>query len=78
MAQIYDALGRTERAAELRAKAGVLVAKFNETFWNEADGFYAYTLDGDKKPVWSVASNPGNVSGRESCRLTERVGSPTG
>ena len=59
MAQIYEALGRTDRAAELRAKAGVLFTKFNETFWNEAEGFYAYTLDGDKKPVWSVASNPG-------------------
>jgi glycogen debranching enzyme len=59
MGQIYDVLGKTECAAELRAKAGVLFAKFNETFWNEADGFYAYTLDGEKKPVWSVASNPG-------------------
>ena len=32
---------------------------FNELFWNEELGFYAYTLDGDKKPVFSVASNPG-------------------
>ena len=59
MAQIYEAPGRTDSAAELRAKAGVLFTKFNETFWDEAEGFYAYTLDGDKKPVWSVASNPG-------------------
>jgi glycogen debranching enzyme len=34
--------------------------KFNELFWNEELGFYAYTLDGDKKPVFSVASNPGH------------------
>jgi glycogen debranching enzyme len=34
--------------------------RFNELFWNEELGFYAYTLDGDKKPVFSVASNPGH------------------
>ncbi len=59
MAQIYDATGNAARAAELRAKAGRLFDRFNEVFWNEAEGYYAYTLDGDKKPVWSIASNPG-------------------
>jgi hypothetical protein len=37
----------------------VLFQKFNETFWNEAEGFYAYALDGEKRPVLSIASNPG-------------------
>ncbi len=60
MAQIYDEFGRHDRARHLRQKAIALHRKFNEVFWNEETGFYAYTLDGDKKPVWSVASNPGH------------------
>jgi glycogen debranching enzyme len=60
MALIYDELGRHDRAKHLREKAAALFQKFNEAFWNEETGFYAYTLDGDKKPVWSVASNPGH------------------
>ena len=60
MAQIYDELDRKRRATHLREKAAVLFRKFNEAFWDEESGFYAYTLDGDKKPVFSVASNPGH------------------
>ena len=60
MAEIYDELGDHARAGELRQKAGALFRKFNEVFWNEAGGFYAYTLDGDKRPVFSVASNQGH------------------
>ena len=59
MAQIYEALDNVDRAAKLRGKAGALFQKVNETFWNEAEGFYAYTLDGEKRPVLSIASNPG-------------------
>ena len=59
MAQIYEALDNGDRAAKLRRKARMLFQKFNEAFWNEAEGFYAYALDGEKKPVFSIASNPG-------------------
>ena len=59
MAQIYDVLDRGDRAAELRRKADALFEKFNATFWNEAEGYYAYALDGEKKLVMSIASNPG-------------------
>jgi glycogen debranching enzyme len=61
MAEVFDALGKPDRAAGLRAKAETLFAKFNEVFWNEAAGYYAYTLDGEKKAVMSVASNPGHL-----------------
>ena len=37
-----------------------LFKKFNEVFWNEELGIYAYTLDGEKKPVFSLASNIGH------------------
>ena len=61
MANIYEAVGQPDRAAELRAKAARMFQRFNEVFWNEEEGFYAYCLDGDKKPVWTVASNPGHL-----------------
>ena len=61
MADIYDALGRGDRAAELRGKAARLFAQFNEAFWDEDSGFYAYMLDGDKRKVLTVASNPGHL-----------------
>jgi glycogen debranching enzyme len=60
MAEIYDALGKPRRASALRAKASALYRRFNEQFWDEEQGFYAFCLDGDKKPVMSVASNPGH------------------
>ena len=59
MAEIYDALGNKRRASALRAKAGALFEKFNDVFWDEESGFYAYALDGDKKKVLSVTSNVG-------------------
>jgi glycogen debranching enzyme len=61
MAEVYDELERPERAAELRAKAAALFKKFNEVFWDEDGGFYAYMLDGEKRKVLSIASNPGHL-----------------
>jgi glycogen debranching enzyme len=60
MAEIYDELGDTRRANRLRKKAAALFKAFNETFWDEKSGFYAYALDGDKKKVLSVVSNIGH------------------
>jgi glycogen debranching enzyme len=60
MAEIYDALDDGPRAAALRAKATALFARFNEAFWDEETGYYAFALDGAKKKVLSVASNPGH------------------
>jgi len=59
MAQIYDELDNKRRANLLREKAAVLFKTFNEAFWDEESGFYAFALDGDKKKVLSVASNVG-------------------
>jgi glycogen debranching enzyme len=60
MAEVFDALGQPDRAQTLRAKAAVLFDRFNEVFWDEELGFYAYALDGEKKKVLSVASNAGH------------------
>jgi glycogen debranching enzyme len=61
MAEVFDELGRPERAAALRVKAAALLVHFNEAFWDEETGFYAYMLDGEKRKVLTVASNPGHL-----------------
>jgi glycogen debranching enzyme len=82
MAEVFDALGKPERAAELRAKAAALYARFNEAFWDEELGFYAYALDGEKKKVLSVASNAGHclwsgiVPPERAKRVVERLMAP--
>jgi len=60
MAEIYDALHNAASAERLRAKAAALQARFDEAFWDEETGFYAFALDGAKNKVLSVASNPGH------------------
>src|SRR6185312_13700067 len=60
MAEIFDALDDANRARELRARAANLFKRFNEAFWDEELGFYAFALDGDKKKVLTVASNAGH------------------
>jgi len=59
MAEIYDELDNKRRANALRKKATVLFKKFNDMFWDDKFGFYAYALDGEKKKVLSVVSNVG-------------------
>jgi glycogen debranching enzyme len=60
MAEIFDELDQVERARALREKAKALFRRFNDTFWDEDSGFYAYALDGQKQKVMTVASNPGH------------------
>jgi glycogen debranching enzyme len=59
VAEIYDEVNEKRGAAALRKKAVELFKRFNEEFWDEDFGFYAYALDGEKKKVLSVASNVG-------------------
>ena len=61
MAEVFDALRQPDRAAEMRQKAAALFTKFNQAFWDEDAGFYAYMLDGEKQRVMTVASNPGHL-----------------
>jgi glycogen debranching enzyme len=61
MAEVFEALGRPDKAAEMRAKAQALFDKFNEVFWDEGFGGYAYALDGEKKKVLTSVSNVGHL-----------------
>jgi glycogen debranching enzyme len=54
-------LARTPKANALKAEAETLKAKFNEVFWMEEEGFYAFALDPAKKLVRTIASNPGQL-----------------
>ena len=60
MAQVFEALGKPARARSLRRKAKRLYEHFNDVFWDDDFGYYAFCLDGEKKKVLSVASNPGH------------------
>jgi glycogen debranching enzyme len=82
MAEAFDALGKPERAQELRAKAAALFERFNDAFWDEELGFYVYALDGEKKKVKTVASNAGHclwsgiVPRERAKKVVERLMAP--
>jgi glycogen debranching enzyme len=61
MAAIYDLLDRPEDAVRLRREAKRLFERVNERMWWEAEGTYYLGLDGKKRPIESVASNPGHL-----------------
>jgi glycogen debranching enzyme len=64
MADIYGWLDQTERAREQRSAAERVRARFLEAFGmlDEASApFWAMGLDGDKRPIDSVTSNPGHA-----------------
>ncbi len=60
MAEVYDALDRTDRAAQLRARARALAERFDAAFWDDDFGGFAYALDGDKRRVLTSVSNVGH------------------
>jgi glycogen debranching enzyme len=58
IADVYEELGDASGAGRLRREAGALRAAFNEAFWNPEEEFFALALDGAKRQVKSVTSNP--------------------
>jgi glycogen debranching enzyme len=61
MAEAFEYFGQLEAANRLRKKAAELRQRFEELFWCDGSQFYAYALDGDKKQVQTIASNPGHL-----------------
>lgn len=61
IASIYEKLGKQEKAQKLQQQAQELKVKFHESFWMEDQSFFAIALDGDKKQVGTLTSNPGHV-----------------
>jgi glycogen debranching enzyme len=60
MAALYASLGQEARAAHLCAEADALFERFNEAFWMEDEGTYAFGLDAQKQRIASVVSNAGH------------------
>ena len=56
-----DAFGDRRLAARLRSEANRLAGQIEERFWWEEEGTYYLGLDGDKRPIDSVASNPAHL-----------------
>ena len=61
MADLYAGLGEHAKAVALRDQATVLRKRFNEAFWIEEEGYFAAALDGEKRQVRTVMSNPGHA-----------------
>ena len=61
MADVYDVLGRPNDARRLRRQAAELFDRVNERLWWEEEGTYYLGLDGQKRPIRSVASNAGHL-----------------
>jgi glycogen debranching enzyme len=59
-ARVARALGHDDVADDLEHQAAALGRRFNEDFWMSDRRFYAVALDGNKKQVGSVTSNPGH------------------
>ena len=82
MAEVFDALGEPERAVALRGKARGLRAAFEDRFWCEDLGFYAFALDPEKQPVRTIASNVGHclwsgiASPERAARVVQRFFEP--
>lgn len=82
MAEVFEALGESDRVTELRTKAAKLQANFEEHFWCEDIGFYALALDPEKQPVRAIASNAGHclwsgiINPERAARVVEKLFQP--
>ncbi|NDJ17376.1 amylo-alpha-1,6-glucosidase [Myxacorys almedinensis] len=82
MAEVFEYLGECDRANNLRTKATHLQQQFEDTFWCEDLGFYAFTLDPEKRPVKTISSNVGHclwsgiIRPDRAARVVERLLQP--
>ncbi len=82
IAEVFDAFDEPDRAGQLRAQAAELRAAFNDAFWDADEGFFALALDGRKRQVRSVGSNPahclycGIIDDDKAALVAERLMAP--
>ncbi len=60
-AEIFDALGEADAARAERGQAAALRARFNRDFWMADRDYVALALDGEKRQVTALTSNPGHL-----------------
>jgi glycogen debranching enzyme len=75
MAEVFDVLGEGDRAKALREQAADLQQRFDEQFWMDDEGCYAFGLDPKKKQIDAVTSNTGQClwSGIVPPQRAERI-----
>jgi glycogen debranching enzyme len=60
-AEIFRVLGDAAKADAAERRAEELYRRFNEVYWLSEEGTYAYCLDPAKRPIRTIASNPGQL-----------------
>src|SRR5207249_4668132 len=63
-------LGEKETAGQLYREAQELKQRFNEAFWLADVGFFAMRLDGRKRPIRSIGSDPGHCLATRATPIT--------
>lgn len=82
MAEIYRLLGNFTSADRLDKEAEDLRRQFEEAFWMPEQDYYALALDGQKRHVNSISSNPGHclwtgiVEPRRAAKVVQRLMAP--
>ena len=61
LADVATLRGEDAWAADLRARAERMREAVETRFWMDDQGFYAQALDGAKRPVDAISSNPGHL-----------------
>ncbi len=61
MASLLRAFGDTKTAEKLKKEAAEMARRFEKAFWMPGRGFYALALDGGKRKVEVISSNPGHL-----------------
>jgi glycogen debranching enzyme len=61
IAEVFDRLGKPQKAAVLRKEAAVLKDRFHKAFWSEKISSYAIALDGEKRRCEVRSSNAGQI-----------------
>lgn len=60
-AELYRAMNQADKAEHWEAKAQALKARFHRAFWLPELRTYAAGLDGEKRPMAILTSNPGHL-----------------
>jgi glycogen debranching enzyme len=82
VARVARDLGEEDLAERLDKEATDLQERFNRDFWMEKAGYFALALDGQKRQVGTIASNPGHclwsriVLPDKAARVVRRLTSP--
>ncbi|MGH2722899.1 MAG: amylo-alpha-1,6-glucosidase [Actinomycetota bacterium] len=82
VARLARNLGEDELAEALDRQAAELQERFNRDFWMDKEGYYALALDGQKRQVPTITSNPGHclwsriADEDKAARVVRRLVSP--